>query len=163
MLVFSKEKKYLLSIIIIIIDGLISYFNPSYYDNLSYFLPMLTISLIPFLYQDNLKEYYYLCFINGIIYDLFYSNIFLLNAFLFLLLAKIDSKILKLIKSNLLLYLFLIIINIIIYDSILCLLIYLTKYSIVTFQDLIIKIEHSLIINVLSGFVYYFLCRKRIY
>ena len=122
---------------------------------------MLTISLLPFLYNNHPKEYYTLCFIMGIIYDLLYSNLFLLNAFLFLFLAKIDSKILKVVKNNLLLYLLLIILNIILYDSILFLLVYLTKDSIVTITDLIIKIEHSLLFNLLSGFVYYFLGKKQ--
>lgn len=158
---FYKEKKlWTSSILIIIFDGILAYYLPSYFDNISLFYPMLTVSLIPFLFYERTKEYYELIFILGLIYDIFYSNIFLFNALIFLLLGKIDIKIMKNFKNNLFMYLLLIITNIILYDIINFFLILITNYSMVNINQLIYKIEHSLLLNILSGFVFYFWFKK---
>ena len=164
MLWFLREKNYLLiSVIMILLDGLILYFIPTYFNNLNYFYPMLLITLIPFLYHDNLKDYYKLIFILGIIYDLLYTNIFLYNAILFLIIGKMNIKILNNYKDNIIIYLILIIINIMFYDTIGFILVYLTNYQLVTIDDLLYKIIHSLILNIMSGIVYYFLFKKRLF
>lgn len=157
---YKKKKEIILSILVIILDGIISYFVPIYLDNSNYFFPMLTISLLPFLYKNNLKDYYSLCFIIGIIYDLLYSNIFLYNALLFLFLAKIDSKVLKVFKESIALYIILVILNIVLYDGITFLLVTLTKYADLSFASLIYKLKCSMLLNIMSAFVYYFLFKK---
>ena len=162
MLLSYKENKHcIISIISLILDGVIVYFMPSYFNQINYFYPMLTISFLPFLYDSNLKKYYRRCFILGIVYDLLYSNIFLFNAFLFLLMAKIDSKILKIYKNSFIIYFFLFLINLLLYDGTSFLLVLITKYQSVTVNHLIYKIVHSLPLNFLSIFVYSFLCRNR--
>ena len=84
MLASYKEKKYLiLSFIVLFLDGLISYYYPSFFHQQNYFFPMLSISLIPFLYKNNTKDYYRLSLILGFIYDLLFSHIFLLNTIIF--------------------------------------------------------------------------------
>ena len=56
MLVSCYEKKYLiLSLLVIILDGIIIYYMPSYFNKINYLYPMLMISLIPFIYLDNKK------------------------------------------------------------------------------------------------------------
>lgn len=163
MLVFYKEKKLLvISVIIILLDGLITYYIPCYYNQLSFFFPMLTISFIPFLFNGNLKKYYQLSFVIGIIYDLLYSNLFLFNAFCFLFLSKINIKLMKLFENSLLFYILLVILNIFLYDATCFLLVYLTNYQAVTLNDFFYKIEHSMLLNILSVFVYYFWLKKRI-
>ena len=160
MLAFLKEKKWIISLFIIILDGVITYFIPSYFNKLSLFYPMLTVSLLPFLFDGSLKDYYKLVFILGIIYDLLYSNIFLFNALLFLLLSKVDIKLMKYFKNSLIFYIILIIINIFLYDLICFLLVLITNYQIVTITDLIYKLKNSILINIMSGFVYFFLFKK---
>ena len=160
MLAFLKEKKWIISLIIIILDGAITYFIPSYFNKLNLFYPMLTISLIPFLFEGSIKDYYKICFIIGIIYDLLYSNIFLYNALLFLLLSKIDSKLMKYFKNSLFFYIILVIINIFLYDLICYLLVLITNYQVVTISDLIYKLKNSLLLNIMSSFVYFFLFKK---
>ena len=77
MLASYKEKKYLIiSLITLLIDGIIVYYKPSFFNQLTIFYPMLTISLIPFLYINKANDYYKFSFFLGIIYDLLYSNIF---------------------------------------------------------------------------------------
>ena len=162
MLVFYKERKLvIISIAALILDGVFVYFIPSYFNNLNWCYPMLTISFLPFLYQKNLSKYYKWCFILGIIYDLLYSHLFLYHALFFLLLGKVNSKIMKYFANNLFLYIILVIINIMFYDIINFFLIMLTNYQIVTLSDLIYKIKNSMLVNILSGFIYFFLTRKQ--
>ena len=161
MLASYKEKKYMIiSFIVLIIDGLLTYFLPSYFNKLNMFYPMLTISLIPFLLDNNMKEYYRFCFFMGILYDLLYSNLFLYHALFFLFLSKVDSKIMKVLKNNLGLYLLLVIINILLYDTMFFLLIKFTNYQVVSFSDLVYKIKNSLLLNIMSSFIYYFIFKK---
>ena len=161
MLVFYYERKYLLiSLLLIILDGLIIYYIPSYFNKLNYFYPMLTISSIPFTYLSKKRNNYILPVVIGIIYDLFYSNIFLYNAIIFLIIANIDFEIIKHFKISLLLFILLAILNIVIYDTINFLLIILTSYQSVGLMDLIYKIDHSILLNIMSVFVLWFLFKN---
>ena len=158
---FYREKKYLLtSLIVLLLDGVLIYFIPSFFHHLNYLYPMLTVSMIPFLYDDEEKKYYLIIFFLGIIYDLLYSNIFLYNAIIFSFLAIINQKIRKYFKDNLLLFMFLTVINILLYDSISFILITLTNYQEVSILDLIYKVKHSLVLNMLSVFVFWFMLKK---
>ena len=157
-----KGKKYLISIVLaIILDGVVSYLLPSYFNNINKFYPMFTISLIPFLSNKNDKINYIYIIILGFIYGLLYSNICLFHITVFLLLFKFNYLIISHIKESIYLYLVLVLLNIIIYDSIYFLLIILTGYQDILISDLIYKIEHSLI-NILSSFVFWFIIKKRI-
>lgn len=149
-------------LILIILDGLIIYYIPSYFNNINFLYPMLTLSLISVLANNlSLKKYYQTVFIMGIIYDILYSNIFLYNAFLFLLISKINTKIYKVLKHNLFLVILITILNIIIYDTITFLLIKFSSYQSVDFIDLVYKIKNSLLLNILIVFVYYFYFKKK--
>ena len=160
MLVSYKEK-IIFSIIIILLDGILINYIPSYFNSINLFYPMLTISLLPFLYDNSKIEYSKLCFFIGIIYDLLYSNIFLYHALFFFLLGKLDIKIIKLLNNNLILYVVLVIINIVAYDLVFYLLVNLTNYQIININGLIYKIKNSLLLNIMSSFIYYFWFKKR--
>lgn len=161
MLVFYKEKKYLLiSLLIIILDGIIMYLVPSYFNKLNNFYPMLTISFIPFVYLTNKKYSYLLIIVIGGIYDLLYSNIFLYNVIVFIILLNLDVKILKYFKANLLLLIIVSLLNIVIYDIIGFLLVMITGYQEVNISDLFYKIEHSIFLNIMLVFVVWFLFKK---
>ena len=103
---------------------------------------------------------YKLIIIIGSIYDVLYSNIFLYNVILFTVLVIIDKEITKYFKKNVFLFILLAVLNIIIYDFICFMLIILTKYNIVNINDLLYKISHSIILNSLSVFVFWFLLKK---
>ena len=150
---------YLVTIITIILDGYITYIYPSYFNNITYLYPMLTLSLIVSI-SSNKDAYLKYSLIIGFIYDLLYSTIFLYNTLIFLMLAKINKKILNSIRESFIIRIILLILNIIIYDSISFLIVYLTKYNDVTFLSLLYKISHSLILNILSLFVISFILKK---
>ena len=156
---FYKEKKLLISIIVIILDGVITYLVPSFMNKLNYFYPMLTISFIPFLCA-NKKNSYLFIFILGIIYDLLYSNIFLYSATIFLGLAIINRKLIKYFNTSLFLFIFLSILNIVLYDILGFLLVIISNYQSIALTDLIYKIEHSILLNIMSVFVFYFMLKK---
>lgn len=150
---------YLVTILTIILDGYITYIYPSYFNNITYLYPMLTLSLIVSI-SSNKDTYLKYSLIIGFIYDLLYSTIFLYNTLIFLMLAKINKKILCSIRESFIIRIIILILNIIIYDSISFLIVYLTKYNDVTFLSLIYKISHSLILNILSLFVISFILKK---
>lgn len=161
MLAFYYARKILIiSLITIILDGIISYYVPSYLNNINYFYPMLTIAFLPFISYTNKKYLYWIVIIIGSIYDILYSNIFLYNVLIFIILVDLNYKISKYFKNNLCLLIVLALLNIIVYDAIGFLLVFLSGYEIITITDLIYKIEHSIILNIMSVFVLWFLLRN---
>ena len=140
---------YFLTFITLILDYLISYSLNITFNNLSIFYPMLTLTLIIFLYHKLPNKYYLkYTFIIGFIYDLLFSYIFILNALIFLLFAKILKKINKYLRYNLLINLILLIIFIFLYDLILFLLVKITNYNLVSLSDLLNKFLNSLVLNI---------------
>lgn len=161
MLASYNGKKYLLvSLLAIILDGVISYYLPSYFNNINYIYPMFTVSLIPFLSKENSKKNILYIFVIGLIYNLLYSNIFLFHSLVFIMLFKINNIFLNIVKDQFISYVILVIINIIFYDSLYFILMLLTNYQVMNISDLIYKIKYSLP-NVLSVFVYWFIIKKQ--
>ena len=139
---------YLLILITFILEFLVSYFIPIYFNHLNLFYPMLTLTLIVYLYNKvPLKTYFRLAFIIGFLYDLLFSYIFLFHSLIFLCFAKIISLIDKHLKCNFLISLILLIVFIFLYDFILFALVYLSNYNIVNFTNLLEKFESSIILN----------------
>ncbi|MCI5702105.1 MAG: rod shape-determining protein MreD [Erysipelotrichaceae bacterium] len=153
----------ILIIITFLIDYLLSYFIPITFNNLNYFYPMLLIVLIVYLYNKiPRKKYLKTILILGIIYDLLYSYIFLFNTLVFLLFTNIIKKIDKYLRINLLINIIIIILFIFIYDLILFCLIYLTKYNTITFNNLLYKFSHSIILNISYYFLLNIIVNKKI-
>ncbi|MBR3661133.1 MAG: hypothetical protein IKN63_04420 [Bacilli bacterium] len=137
---------YIIGLIVIIIDYLISYFIPIYFNNLNYFFPMLTLTFLVFIFKKN-KDYIKLSIMIGIIYDLLFSYIFLFNTLIFVLFAKILKKVDKLIRYNYIVSIVMLVFFIFLYDLILFGLVYLSEYNGITINDLINKFSHSLVLN----------------
>ena len=139
-----------LILITIFLDFIIIYFGNSYFNNINLFYPMLTLTLIVFLYNKvDFKKYFKTAFWIGFLYDLIFSYIFLFHALIFLLFAKIIKKVDKYIKCNLLVSIILVIIFIFIYDLVLFLLVKISNYNIVTLSDLFYKFRNSLLLNII--------------
>ena len=88
----------IIMIVSLLLDGIITNYLPYIPNHLSLFTPLLTvitIFIITPLYQKKNKQYYVLLFIFGIIYDLFYTNLLFLNAFLFAGIGFISKYIYK--------------------------------------------------------------------
>lgn len=151
---------YILGIMIIILDGLIVYFIPGYFNDLTFIYPMLSITFLVSMY-GFCKKYFKTSVILGLVYDFLYSNIFLYNTLIFLLLSKINRKIFNYLQVNLFNKIIVLILNIIIYDTINFLIINFSKYNYVVLNDLIYKILHSLFINIVFIICINFLLKKK--
>lgn len=138
-----------LIIITLLLDYLLIYFTSSNFNQITLFYPMLTLTLIVFLYKKvEIKKYFKIVFLIGLFYDILFSYLFLFNSLIFLLFAKIMKKIDKYIRWNLIVSLVSLIVFIFLYDFILFGLIYLTGYQSVTFLNLWYKWYHSLLLNI---------------
>lgn len=139
---------YLLIFISILLDDLLIYFIPSYFNHLTLFYPMFTLTLIIFLYKkvEN-KKYFKLVFMIGFIYDLLFSYLFLFNSLIFFMFGKMMKKIDKFIQCNLVVNLTLVVFFIFLYDFILFGLVSISKYNLVTFSDFLYKFKSSLLLN----------------
>ena len=91
-----------LIIITLLLDYLLIYFTSSNFNQITLFYPMLTLTLIVFLYKKvEIKKYFKIVFLIGLFYDILFSYLFLFNSLIFLLFAKIMKKIDKYIRWNL--------------------------------------------------------------
>jgi len=151
---------YIIGIIIVILDGVFVYFFPSYFNELNYFYPMLSLTFLVSIYGYS-KNYLKTSFVLGFIYDLLYSSIFLYNTLIFLLLSKINKRIFSYIQINLFNKILLLLLNIILYDSINFFIINFSKYNKLVFNDLIYKISHSLLLNIIFIIFINYILKKR--
>ena len=144
---------YLFMIICLFLDYIYPFSIPSFFNKLNLFYPMFTLTYLVFLYKKiSYKEYNKLIIITGILYDLLFSYLFLFNTLAFILFNKILKKIEKYFRLNIILQIIILIMFIVLYDSILFILVYISKYNNVNINDLVYKISHSIILNIL----YYF-------
>ena len=125
----------ILVLITILIDYLLIYFIPSYFNNINFLYPMLTITLIVYLYKktDN-KKYFKTVFLTGLLYDIVFSYIFLFNSLIFLMFAKIIKKLDRYFRINLVISLILVVLFIFLYDLVLFILVYISNYNSVSKQ-----------------------------
>lgn len=148
----------IISIISLVLDGILTNFLPYMVNNLTFFTPMFTIIsvfLIFPLFCDDYKKYLIYIFILGVIYDLFYTNLFVYDGIIFLLFGLITISIYKnfeVTKFRLLLY---IVLFICLYEFIFAFVILLFQLVPISFSKIFYKIGHSIIINLIYGeFVY---------
>lgn len=91
-------------IISIFLDGLLSLYKGFSLLNIISIKTMFTITslvLIGTTYRKQKKDYYKICFIVGIIYDLLFTNTLILNMFLLPLFAFIILKLYSFFQDNL--------------------------------------------------------------
>lgn len=145
------------------LDGLLTNLLPYLENDLSLLTPMLTIVslfiIYPF-YRKRQKEYFILLGITGIIYDLLYTNLLFYDALVFILFGVIIRYIYKNldivpIKNSLY-----VIVLIIIYELLMSLMILIFQLVPITPQEVIYKITHSIILNVIYLEVVNFIIKK---
>ena len=153
---------YIIMIISVIFDGILSNYLPYLVNDLSLFTPLLTlvsiIIIYPF-YRKQEKKYYITIFILGIIYDLFYTNLIFFNAILFLIVGLINKKVQKNISMNVINLLIEIVIFIMIYESLTAIILFTYNMVPVTVYKVFYKITHSMILNIIYGELIYFILK----
>ena len=122
------------------------------------FEPLFTlISLIiiyPYFHNKE-KKYFILSFSMGLLYDIVYTNTFLFNAIMFLIIAYIIKKINSYISNNYINVAIISLIIIIIYRLIVYLVLCLINYFNFDIRSLLYSIADSLVLNMIYSVVLY--------
>lgn len=147
-----------------LLDGILSNFLAFLPNSLSLFTPFLTlVSLLlifPFYGKENVKKYYIFAGILGFFYDLFYTNLLFVNAFLFVTLAFFLTFLCKYIQLNYWTLPLILSFLIGVYHLLTMALLVIFHVMTPTFQDFLYLFSHSLLLNIIVGEVLYLLFRK---
>lgn len=151
-------KKILIIISSFILDIILSDVLPFMKGDLSIFTSLfvpITIYLIYPFYKNQELRYYIESFIIGIIYDLIFTNLLFFDGVIFLIISLVSVKIYKnfmVDKYKNIMYVFLIII---LYEFLVASIFLIFNLVPISFYDFIYKISHTLLINVVYGFLLY--------
>ena len=151
-------KKILIIISSFILDIILSNVLPFMKGDLSIFTSLfvpITIYLIYPFYKNQELRYYIESFIIGIIYDLIFTNLLFFDGVIFLIISLVSVKIYKnfiVDKYKNIMYVFLIII---LYEFLVVSIFLIFNLVPISFYDFIYKILHTLLINVVYGFLLY--------
>ena len=152
-------------IISTIIDLLLSTNITNIYQNLNYFFPLILITSLPisYLLTKNKIIFFIAIIIIGIIYDLLYSDIPLINLYFLILLTLLTKIFYQNKKPTTLNITILTLIGVITYDLYLSLILILTKTQNITINDIIYKETHSLILNIIYLILSLIILKSRIF
>ena len=152
-------------IISTIIDLLLSTNITNIYQNLNYFFPLILITSLPisYLLTKNKIIFFIAIIIIGIIYDLLYSDIPLINLYFLILLTILTKIFYQNKKPTTLNITILTLISVITYDLYLSLILILTKTQNITINDIIYKETHSLILNIIYLILSLIILKSRIF
>lgn len=152
-------------IISTIIDLLLSTNITNTYQNLNYFFPLILITSLPisYLLTKNKIIFFIAIIIIGIIYDLLYSDIHLINLYFLILLTLLTKIFYQNKKPTTLNITILTLIGVITYDLYLSLILILTKTQNITINDIIYKETHSLIPNIIYLILSLIILKSRIF
>lgn len=151
-------KKTLIIISSFILDIILSNVLPFMKGDLSIFTSLfvpITIYLIYPFYKNQELKYYIESFIIGIIYDLIFTNLLFFDGVIFLIISLVSVKIYKNFivgKYKNIMYVFLIII---LYEFLVASIFLIFNLVPICFYDFVYKISHTLLINVVYGFLLY--------
>ena len=151
-------KKTLIIISSFILDIILSNVLPFMKGDLSIFTSLfvpITIYLIYPFYKNQELKYYIESFIIGKIYDLIFTNLLFFDGVIFLIISLVSVKIYKnfiVDKYKNIMYVFLIII---LYEFLVASIFLIFNLVPICFYDFVYKISHTLLINVVYGFLLY--------
>lgn len=151
-------KKILIIISSFILDIILSNVLPFMKGDLSIFTSLfvpITIYLIYPFYKNQELKYYIESFIIGIVYDLIFTNLLFFDGVIFLIISLVSVKIYKnfiVDKYKNIMYVFLIII---LYEFLVASIFLIFNLVPICFYDFVYKISHTLLINVVYGFLLY--------
>ncbi len=138
-----------ISILSIFLEGFITNFvafDTNLFNNCFSLISLIII--FPYFY-NNRKLYFIISFIIGLIIDIAYTDTLFLNAFIYLFIAYIITKLSMLILSNFFNNIFLTLLIIIIYRVTTYFLLVITGYLSFEFDSLLNSILSSIILNVI--------------
>ena len=146
----------------LILEIILNNFLPYINGNLSLFTPMFSIVSLFFIYSFFKKEkikYFVFSFIFGFIYDLFFTNLLFFNGILFLAIAFLITVLYENLEINFLNIILDIIIIIIVYELLTVFIVLIFNLVPITPLQVLYKISHSLIMNIIYGEILYFIIK----
>ena len=138
-------------LISIILDITASTLITSTYQNINYLFPQILVSslTISYLLIKNKKLYFITITLLGLIYDIIYSDIFLINTYFFLLQGLFLQAFYKNKEQTPLNVILISILTFIFYDIYIFFTLILLKEETFKITELYYKISHSLILNII--------------
>ena len=131
--------------------------------NIEYFYPLFTLMSLIFLfykYKDNKNKYFIISFLIGFIYDIFFTNFYILNSIVFLICSFFIYYILYNHKNNYLLILVTSIFIILLYNILIYLILEFFQYIDYNLIDLSMIISNFLLLNIIYITIVYFITKK---
>lgn len=142
----------------IILILIISFYLEGILSSIGNILPLFTlISLIiiyPYLYNLK-KDYYKICFIIGLLYDVAYTDTLFLNAFIFLIIGFFIIKINIIMTNNIFNVALISLIVVILYRILVFIILIFINYIDIDINSFFVSIINSLFINILYGMLLY--------
>lgn len=141
----------LISIISFFLQGIVSNYLNYTIINPSIFSTIYTLVALVILnkYFENQNKYYLVVFIFGLLYDIVYTNTFILNAVLFLAISIIAKLLLDIFSDTLINLNIINLLSIIIYHSLIFAILRIIGYNIYSFKLLFTIISHSIIMTII--------------
>lgn len=144
----------IISIITLLISFLLdNYLNTYLYiSNISFLIPMFSIVSMVLIYpyfNNNDSKYYKICFGFGLLYGITYSNMFIYDAIIFLLIAFVIKLINEILSNNNINVMLIGAIVIIIYNTVNAIVLNTIDYSNISFGFLMTTIANSLVLNII--------------
>ena len=153
--------------LVVIIFNLISFFlqgimsnylnytisNPSLFSTIYTIITIIIVSK----YFANEKKYYLLAFILGLLYDIAYTNTFVLNAVLFLTISIIARRIIDLLPDNIISINIISLLSIFIYHILSFIILVIISYNTYNLKLLLIICTHSIIMTIIYTTIMYLL------
>ena len=148
-----------------ILDFVLSLFISSTYQHINTFFPVLFISSVPIIYHvlKNKQLFIPLLVIVGIIYDLLFSDIFLVNSYYFILYSFFVYNYYQNHYSKIINIVLISILGVVVYDIYVFFILIFIKYSLFDINDLYYKIGKSLLINFIYVNLSMVLLKSRIF
>lgn len=151
------------NILILFISIILELLVNLYINTNSYFIPLFTLLSLIFIYpyfKNSKRDFYILSVIIGFIYDIVFTNFYILNALIFLLISNIIYYYFKKFNYKLLNIILLSIILVLVYNFILFIIFNIYRYNMYTLFELIYILKHFFIVNIIYIFIIYLIYNK---
>jgi rod shape-determining protein MreD len=149
----------ILSSISFIIEGILSNYlnytiiNPTIFKTIYTLITLIIVSK----YFNNSQKYYLIVFVFGLLYDIVYTNTFILNAILFLSIAFLSNIIKNIFSDTIISANIISLLSIFLYHIFSFAILQIIAYNIYDFELLLTIITHSIIMTIIFTTIIYYL------
>lgn len=151
------------NMIIIIISIILEIILNLYINIDSYLVPLFTLLSLIFVYpyfKNSKKDFFVFSFILGFVYDLVFTNFYILNSFIFLFVSIVIYYFFKKFNYKIFNIIFLSVILISIYNFALYIIFDVYKYNDYTIVEFLFILKHFFIINIIYIISSYLISNK---